>query len=125
MKFWTIFRKLCTNFETFTEIPNNNIVIAVPVERNGKSLTSETEVLNELPRDITDRTLKLANMLFESAMTFFRTHSLKVSMSDETVSRAINEGNQFFCHNSEKPNYDFNSFELFHNIESFILVNNL
>ncbi|XP_043472561.1 uncharacterized protein LOC122505152 [Leptopilina heterotoma] len=64
----------------------------VPVERNGKSLKPETEVLNELPRDITERTLNLANMLFESAMTFFKTHSLKVSMSDETVSRAINEG---------------------------------
>ncbi|XP_066581963.1 uncharacterized protein [Prorops nasuta] len=64
-----------------------------PMERSGKSLKTEVEIMNELPRDTSDRTIKLASMLYESAMSFFKSHSLKLSMPEEgSVSRALSEG---------------------------------
>ncbi|XP_063988822.1 uncharacterized protein LOC135168499 isoform X2 [Diachasmimorpha longicaudata] len=63
-----------------------------PMERSGKALKTETEVLNELPRDSSDRTMKLLSMLYDSAVSFFKSHSLKINMPEESVSRALIEG---------------------------------
>ena len=50
--------------------------------------------MNELPRDTSDRAIKLATMLFESAISFMKSHSLKLSMPEEgSISRALDEGN--------------------------------
>ncbi|XP_012287515.1 uncharacterized protein LOC105703597 [Orussus abietinus] len=63
-----------------------------PLERNGKSLKTETEVMNELPRDASDRTLKLASMIYESALAFLKSHSLKLNVPEGSISRALVEG---------------------------------
>ncbi|XP_034179321.2 DUF1676 domain-containing protein Osi14 [Osmia lignaria lignaria] len=64
-----------------------------PLERNGKDLKTEVDIMNELPRDTSDRAIKLASMLYESAMSFLKSHSLKLSMPEEgSISRALNEG---------------------------------
>ncbi|XP_076759074.1 DUF1676 domain-containing protein Osi14 [Xylocopa sonorina] len=64
-----------------------------PMERNGKELKTDLDVMNELPREASDRTIKLAMMLYESAMYFLKTHSLKLSMPEEgSISRALDEG---------------------------------
>ncbi|XP_015114460.1 uncharacterized protein LOC107039393 [Diachasma alloeum] len=63
-----------------------------PMERSGKSLKTEIEVLNELPRDASDRTMKLFSMLYDSAVSFLKSHSLKINMPEESVSRALTEG---------------------------------
>ncbi|CAK9795188.1 hypothetical protein ANTPLA_LOCUS272 [Anthophora plagiata] len=64
-----------------------------PLERSGKDLKTETDLMNELPRDTSDRAIKLASMLYESAMSFLKSHSLKLSMPEEgSISRALNEG---------------------------------
>ncbi|XP_054002646.1 uncharacterized protein LOC128889218 [Hylaeus anthracinus] len=64
-----------------------------PMERNGKDLKTEMDIMNELPRDTSDRALKLVSMLYESAMSFMKSHSLKLSMPDEgSISRALSEG---------------------------------
>ena len=70
-------------------------LISISVERSAKALTtqSEIEVMNELPRDASDRTLKLVTMLYESAVAFLKSHSLKVNVPEETLSRAFGEGN--------------------------------
>lgn len=64
----------------------------VPVERSGKALESETEVMNSLPREATDRIIKLANMLYDNTMSFLKSHSLKMSMPEGSVARALEEG---------------------------------
>ncbi|XP_001602919.1 uncharacterized protein LOC100118229 [Nasonia vitripennis] len=63
-----------------------------PVERSGKSLKPETELMNELPRETADRTLQLINMVFESAVSFLKSHSLNINMPEGSVSRAMTEG---------------------------------
>ncbi|KOC70938.1 hypothetical protein WH47_04924 [Habropoda laboriosa] len=64
-----------------------------PMERSGKDLKTEMDLMNELPRDTSDRAVKLASMLYESAMSFLKSHSLKLSMPEEgSISRALNEG---------------------------------
>ncbi|KAK9298822.1 hypothetical protein QLX08_007966 [Tetragonisca angustula] len=64
-----------------------------PIERSGKDLKTEVEMMNELPRDTSDRAIKLATMLFESAISFMKSHSLKLSMPEEgSISRALDEG---------------------------------
>ncbi|CAL7938074.1 unnamed protein product [Xylocopa violacea] len=64
-----------------------------PMERSGKELKTEVDIMNELPRDASDRTIKLATMLYESAMYFLKSHSLKLSMPEEgSISRALDEG---------------------------------
>lgn len=69
------------------------------MERIGKSLKiNEEEVMNELPLESTDRTIKLFNMLYDSAVSFMKSHSLKLSMPEESVSRALIEGKSYsFC----------------------------
>jgi len=63
------------------------------VERAGKSLEkSELEMMNELPRDNSDRMIKLVGMLYDSAVSFMKSHSLKLSMPEGSVSRALVEG---------------------------------
>ncbi|XP_033340380.1 DUF1676 domain-containing protein Osi14 [Megalopta genalis] len=64
-----------------------------PMERNGKDLKTEMDIMNELPRDASDRAIKLVNMLYESAMSFVKSHSLKLSIpEDASISRALDEG---------------------------------
>lgn len=66
------------------------------MERIGKSLkVNEQEVMNELPLESTDRTIKLFNMLYDSAVSFMKSHSLKLSMPEESISRALIEGKAF------------------------------
>lgn len=49
--------------------------------------------MNELPRDASDRAIKLMGMMFDSVMSFVRSHSLKLSMPEEgSISRALDEG---------------------------------
>lgn len=67
--------------------------LIVTVERLGKSLEkSEMEIMNELPRDSSDRTIKLLSMLYDSAVSFLKSHSLKLSMPEGSISRALVEG---------------------------------
>ncbi|XP_014212873.1 uncharacterized protein LOC106642570 [Copidosoma floridanum] len=75
-----------------TIIEGVTFVRETPVERSGKALKSETEVLAELPRATADKTLELATMLFESAVSFFKSHSLKINMPEGSVSRSLMEG---------------------------------
>ncbi|KAL2746248.1 hypothetical protein V1477_004618 [Vespula maculifrons] len=62
-----------------------------PMERSAKNLKTELDVMNELPKDTSDRALKLVSMLFDSAMSFMKSHSLKISMPEEFGSRALTE----------------------------------
>ncbi|KAI4495705.1 hypothetical protein M0802_008328 [Mischocyttarus mexicanus] len=62
-----------------------------PMERTAKSLKNELDVMNELPKDTSDRALKLVSMIFDSAMSFMKSHSLKLSMPEEFNSRALSE----------------------------------
>jgi len=67
------------------------------VERIGKSLEmNEVEIMNELPRESSDRMIKLFNMLYDSAVSFMKSHSLKLSMPEGSMSRALIEG-KFYC----------------------------
>lgn len=74
--------------------PNRDRVISlVAVERAGKSLEkSELETMSELPRDNADRAITLASMLYDSAVSFMKTHSLKLNMPEGSISRALIEG---------------------------------
>ncbi|XP_011314437.1 uncharacterized protein Osi14 [Fopius arisanus] len=63
-----------------------------PMERSGKALKTETEILNELPRESSDRTMKIVSMIYESAVSFLKSHSLKINMPEESMSRALTEG---------------------------------
>ncbi|XP_015173229.1 PREDICTED: uncharacterized protein LOC107064733 [Polistes dominula] len=62
-----------------------------PMERSAKSLKTELDVMNELPKDSTERALKLVSMIYESAMSFMKSHSLKLSIPEEFNSRALSE----------------------------------
>ena len=63
------------------------------MERNGKDLRTEVDMMNELPRDASDRAIKLMGMMFDSAMSFVKSHSLKLSMPEEgSISRALDQG---------------------------------
>ncbi|XP_034949934.1 uncharacterized protein Osi14 [Chelonus insularis] len=63
-----------------------------PLERSGKSMKSETEVMNELPKDSSERALTLGTMLYDSIISFLKSHSLKVHFPEETIARTITEG---------------------------------
>ncbi|XP_011880752.1 PREDICTED: uncharacterized protein LOC105569163 [Vollenhovia emeryi] len=64
-----------------------------PAERIGKSLKiNEKAIMNELPEDMSDRTIKLFNMLCDSAVSFMKSHSLKFRIPEGSMSRALNEG---------------------------------
>jgi len=64
-----------------------------PMERTGKSLEkTEVEIMNELPRESSGRMIQLFNMLCDSAFSFINSHSLKLSMSENSISRALVEG---------------------------------
>lgn len=67
------------------------------MERNGKDLRTEVDMMNELPRDASDRAIKLMGMMFDSAMSFVKSHSLKLSMPEEgSISRALDQGKTFY-----------------------------
>ncbi|XP_015585294.1 uncharacterized protein LOC107263024 [Cephus cinctus] len=69
-----------------------------PMERTAKAhspIKSEAELMNELPRDATDRTIKLASMLYESAVSFLKSHTLRISMPEggqDSIARSFVEG---------------------------------
>nr|XP_046487912.1 uncharacterized protein LOC124221714 isoform X1 [Neodiprion pinetum] len=63
----------------------------VSVERGGKMLETETELINELPREVVDKTFKLASMMFESVVSFLKSHSLKLSLPEGSIARTIEE----------------------------------
>ncbi|XP_015525065.1 uncharacterized protein LOC107228200 isoform X2 [Neodiprion lecontei] len=63
----------------------------VPMERGGKVLETETELINELPREVVDKTFKLASMMFESVVSFLKSHSLKLSLPEGSIARTIEE----------------------------------
>ncbi|XP_077271664.1 DUF1676 domain-containing protein Osi14 [Temnothorax americanus] len=64
-----------------------------PMDRIGKNLkTNEEEIMNELPHESSDRAIKLVNMLYDSVVSFIKSHSLKLSMPEGSVSRALVEG---------------------------------
>ncbi|XP_011505148.1 PREDICTED: uncharacterized protein LOC105367971 [Ceratosolen solmsi marchali] len=90
--------KLVSSIERAARSADLNIVDGItfirdtPLERSGKSLKPEKEVLSELPREAADRTLELATMLYESAVSFFKSHSLKVNIPEGSMSRALVEG---------------------------------
>jgi len=71
--------------------------LIVTVGRFGKSLEmNEVEIMNELPRESSDRMIKLFNMLYNSAVSFMKSHSLKLSMPEGSMSRALIEGKFYF-----------------------------
>ncbi|EZA55597.1 hypothetical protein X777_03852 [Ooceraea biroi] len=77
----------------FEIIDGVTFVRETPMERAGKSLEkSEQEIMNKLPRDSSDRTIKLLGMLYDSAVSFMKSHSLKLSMPEGSISRAMVEG---------------------------------
>lgn len=49
--------------------------------------------MNALPRENADRALKLAAMIYDSAVSFFKSHSLKINVPEQSISRALTEGN--------------------------------
>ncbi|CAB0043815.1 unnamed protein product [Trichogramma brassicae] len=53
-----------------------------PVERAGKALKSESEIMSELPADSTQKAMAVATMMYENAANFLQSHSLKVDMSE-------------------------------------------
>ncbi|XP_043497057.1 uncharacterized protein LOC122520834 [Polistes fuscatus] len=62
-----------------------------PMERSAKSLKTELDVMNELPKDTSERALKLFSMIYDSAVAFMKSHSLKLSIPEEFNSRALTE----------------------------------
>ncbi|KAK0164957.1 hypothetical protein PV328_003520 [Microctonus aethiopoides] len=63
-----------------------------PMERSGKTLKTETDMLNELPREASDRIMKLISMIYESTVSFLKSHSLKINLPDQPLARALSEG---------------------------------
>ncbi|KYN39956.1 hypothetical protein ALC56_05724 [Trachymyrmex septentrionalis] len=64
-----------------------------PMERHSRNLEmNEKKIMNELPYDSTDRVIKLLNMLYDSTVSFTKSHSLKFDMPEGSISRALTEG---------------------------------
>ncbi|KYM94425.1 PREDICTED: uncharacterized protein LOC108781230 [Cyphomyrmex costatus] len=64
-----------------------------PMERLSRNLEiNEKEIMNELPRENTNRMIKIFNMLYDSVVSFMNSHSLKFDMPEGSVSRALTEG---------------------------------
>ncbi|KAH0557713.1 uncharacterized protein LOC123271891 [Cotesia glomerata] len=78
-----------SSFELFPGVTFNR---DTPLERSGKALESETDLMNALPRENADRALKLAAMIYDSAVSFFKSHSLKINVPEQSISRALTEG---------------------------------
>ncbi|EGI57644.1 PREDICTED: uncharacterized protein LOC105153526 [Acromyrmex echinatior] len=66
----------------------------VPTERLSRNLEmNEKEIMNELPHENTDRMIKLLNILYDSVVSFTKSHSLKFDMPEgNSISRALTEG---------------------------------
>ncbi|XP_043267225.1 uncharacterized protein [Venturia canescens] len=96
--FSCLFVKASSALDRAARSSNINLIEGVtfvrdtPLERTAKSLETETEVLNGLPRDASDRTLELVTMLYQSAVSFLKSHSLKINVPEESFSRALVEG---------------------------------
>lgn len=73
---------------------NKFILLCATVERSGKTLKTETDMLNELPREASDRIMKLISMIYESTVSFLKSHSLKINIPDQPLARALSEGKQ-------------------------------
>ncbi|XP_012228121.2 uncharacterized protein Osi14 [Linepithema humile] len=65
-----------------------------PMERTARNLQqSESEIIQELPQDTSERTTKLFIMFLDASNSFLSSHSLSFKkLSTETVSRALNDG---------------------------------
>ncbi|XP_023313995.1 uncharacterized protein LOC111693506 [Trichogramma pretiosum] len=58
------------------------LVRDTPVERTGKALKSESEIMSELPADSTEKAMAVATMMYDNAVNFLQSHSLNVDMSE-------------------------------------------
>ncbi|KAL7296217.1 hypothetical protein TKK_0010754 [Trichogramma kaykai] len=58
------------------------LVRDTPVERTGKALKSESEIMSELPADSTEKAMAVASMIYDNAAKLVESHSLKVDMSE-------------------------------------------
>ncbi|KAL7296225.1 hypothetical protein TKK_0010762 [Trichogramma kaykai] len=58
------------------------LVRDTPVERTGKALKSESEIMSELPADSTQKAMAVATMMYDNAAKFVQSHSLKVDMPE-------------------------------------------
>ncbi|KAL7296223.1 hypothetical protein TKK_0010760 [Trichogramma kaykai] len=58
------------------------LVRDTPVERTGKALKSESEIMSELPADSTQKAMAVATMMYDNAAKLVESHSLKVDMSE-------------------------------------------
>lgn len=66
------------------------------MERVGKSLEkTEVEIMNELPHESSDKIIKLSKMLYDSVVSFMKSHSLIFSKPEGSISRALIEGKTF------------------------------
>ncbi|XP_023313979.1 uncharacterized protein LOC106649224 [Trichogramma pretiosum] len=74
------------------------LVRDTPVERTGKALKSESEIMSELPADTTGKAMAVATMMYENAANFLQSHSLKVDMSE---ARTIDD--KIFSHSHLTP----------------------
>ncbi|KAL7296216.1 uncharacterized protein LOC106649211 [Trichogramma pretiosum] len=75
-----------------------------PVERTGKALKSESEIMSELPADSTEKAMAVATMMYDNAANFLQSHSLKVDMSeDSVVGRVLKDPTSLFSH---KPGHN-------------------
>ncbi|XP_057340902.1 uncharacterized protein LOC130677976 [Microplitis mediator] len=77
---------------SFELIPGVTFNRDTPLERTGKALETETDLINSLPRETSDRALKLVAMIYDSAVSFLKSHSLKINVPEESISRSLNEG---------------------------------
>ena len=66
------------------------------MERFSRNLEmNEMEIMNELPRENTDRMIKLLDMLYDSVISFTKSHSLKFDVPEGSISRALTEGKSY------------------------------
>ncbi|KAF7987578.1 hypothetical protein HCN44_003441 [Aphidius gifuensis] len=74
-------------------IPGVHLVADKPLERSAKSLETETEkeVMGKLSDDPVNQTVQLASKLYESASSLLNSHSLKVDLSESSISRSFEE----------------------------------
>lgn len=74
-------------------IPGLRLVSDKPLERSAKSLNVETEkeMMSNLSEDPVNNTIKLASELYKSASSLINSHSLKVDLSEGSISRSFEE----------------------------------
>ncbi|XP_011154249.1 uncharacterized protein LOC105192071 [Harpegnathos saltator] len=63
-----------------------------PMERTAKNLQSEQALLNKLPQEDSTRMATLLSMLYDSAISFMKSHSLKFNMAEISIPQILAEG---------------------------------